>query len=136
MHPHPSFSRTLLCGSLCASTALGAITPATAQQDVLEQELSILADRFFLRFPKEARNEARSVDIMSAPPGEEEETRIVIDHGEERIVFFARELLMTGPAKLVAGWKEAIDPGGSQFVVEKAREHGPMSTAIYTAVNM
>ncbi len=90
-----------------------ATAPVRATSDSLTQELSILADRFHLTFPAEARNEARGVDIMSAPPGEEEETRIVLDQGEERMVFFARELGVLGTDDLAGDWIRLLGRSGA-----------------------
>lgn len=58
----------------------------------LDNKLSILNDKAFFLFPTEAKNEKQAVDIMSADPNENEETRIVFDNGDMRLVFFAQEL--------------------------------------------
>lgn len=58
----------------------------------LDNKLSILNDRAFFNFPTQAKNEKRSVDMMSADPNGNEETRIVFDNGNMRLVFFAQEL--------------------------------------------
>lgn len=111
--------------SLLATLSL--VTVATAQNGSLEQELSILSDRFHLSFPKEAKNEARAVDIMSAPPGEDAETRIVLDRGDERVVFFAQEMQTLGSPDLVAGWKRAIEePGADAFEVKSTRKEASL----------
>jgi hypothetical protein len=59
---------------------------------VLNKKLSILNDRAFLRLPDQAMNSSRSVDIMAADPNINAETRIVMDTGKYRLVFFAEEL--------------------------------------------
>jgi hypothetical protein len=61
----------------------------------LGNKLSILNDRSFLEFPATARNVARGADIMSAGPNADKETRIILDTGKQRLVFFARELFVT-----------------------------------------
>lgn len=117
----------LLCCGLLAGIAVN------AQTDSLVQELSILADRFFLHFPKEARNEAREVNIMSAPPGEEEETRIVLDRGDERVVFYARELNMLAPKDLAGVWEEAIEGGDPDaFAIGPEVKKGACGTVVYS----
>lgn len=58
----------------------------------LDNKLSILNDKAFFLFPTEAKNEKQAVDIMSADPNENEETRIVFNNGDMRLVFFAQEL--------------------------------------------
>lgn len=64
----------------------------------LDNKLSILNDRVFFNFPSEAKNEVRSVNIMSADPNKNMETRIVYDNGDKRLVFFAQELFALGDA--------------------------------------
>jgi hypothetical protein len=61
----------------------------------LDNRQSILNDRIFLQFPANARNVARGADIMSADPNRDKETRIILDTGKHRLVFFARELLVS-----------------------------------------
>jgi len=58
----------------------------------IDNKQSILNDKAFFYFPTEAKNEKRGVDIMSADPNANEETRIVFDNGDMRLVFFAQEL--------------------------------------------
>ncbi len=66
----------------------------------LDNKLSILNDKVFFYFPTEAKNEKRGVDIMSADPNENEETRIVFDNGDMRLVFFAQELFALADSDL------------------------------------
>lgn len=58
----------------------------------LDNKQSILGDRAFLTFPTAAVNSQRPTDIMSADHNKNEETRILLDIGKMRLVFFAREL--------------------------------------------
>lgn len=66
----------------------------------LDNKQSVLNDRAFFTFPTYADNIKRSVDIMSADPNANVETRIVLDIGEMRLVFFAEELYMLGDNNL------------------------------------
>ncbi|GAB2843372.1 hypothetical protein [Ferruginibacter profundus] len=59
-----------------------------------KNEISMLNGRFSFEFPDSAKNQARGVDIMSADPNENNETRVIYDIGSKRIVFFAEELQM------------------------------------------
>ena len=59
-----------------------------------KNEISMLNGRFSFIFPDSAKSEARGVDIMSADPNQNNETRVVYDIGSKRIVFFAEDLLM------------------------------------------
>lgn len=58
----------------------------------LTNKLSILKDRVFLTCPDSAKNIARANDIMEAPKSEENETRIVFDIKDMRLVIFAQEM--------------------------------------------
>src|ERR1044072_5052279 len=68
----------------------------------INNKQSILNDRAFFTFPTYATNEQRNVDIMSADPNTNEETRIVHDIGKMRLVFFAQELFSFADEDLLA----------------------------------
>ena len=65
-----------------------------------KNSLSLLNDRFYLTFPDSAKNIARGTDIMSADPNANNETRVIYDIGDKRIVFFAQELYLKTIDKL------------------------------------
>jgi len=67
----------------------------------LSNRQSILNGRVFLSFPDSAKNMARPVDIMSADRNTNSETRIILDIGDKRLVFFAQELFLLGDAKIL-----------------------------------
>src|SRR5215217_6981633 len=68
--------------------------------------ISMLNGRFSFVFPDSAKTQARGVDIMSADPNENNETRVVYDIGSKRIVFFAEELFIKSVDKLEKRLKE------------------------------
>lgn len=68
----------------------------------LDNKQSILNGKAFFQFPNEAKNVARQADIMSADPNTNKETRIILDIGNQRLVFFARELYVTSNDNLLA----------------------------------
>jgi len=74
----------LLVVNICLAQNLTKIT--------LTNKLQVLNGKAFFNFPNEAREEARSESIMAAPKNPNEETRIIYDNGEKRVVFFAQEL--------------------------------------------
>jgi hypothetical protein len=80
---------TILLAVFITSTALHS---QTLENIKLDNKQSILNNKVFFYFPTSAINEKRGVDIMSADPNENEETRIVFDNGDMRLVFFAQEL--------------------------------------------
>lgn len=59
-----------------------------------KNEISMLNGRFSFVFPDSAKNQARGVDIMSADPNDNYETRVIYDIDSKRIVFFAEEIFM------------------------------------------
>lgn len=85
----------------------------------VENKLSILNDRAFFNFPTNATNIKRGVDIMSADPNANEETRIVLDIGNMRLVFFAQELFAIGDKDLIT-------------TITQQNEQGKMKTKILT----
>ncbi len=68
----------------------------------LDQEVNVLNGRVSFKFPTEAVNSARGTGLMSADPNANEETRIMLDIGDNRVVFFARELYKTAGLDLLA----------------------------------
>ena len=74
----------------------------TKTPGALPNRVSILDGRAYLRFPAGAVSSARPVDIMSAKPDEQLETRVVMNFGEHRVVFFARELFRLADKQFVS----------------------------------
>src|SRR6185436_16735692 len=62
--------------------------------------LPILNGKAVFTFPAGAQNVKRDVDIMSADHNANEETRIIYDLGNKRLVFFAEELFALGEDQL------------------------------------
>jgi len=75
----------LLCAFCCA------VFGQNIKDIQLGPEVSILNNRVLLAFPLGSKNVARSGGIMSADPSQNQETRIILDIGKERMVFFAKE---------------------------------------------
>ncbi len=101
---------------LSVLTVLIALTFQTALGQNLDtikfdNKQSILNDRAFFNFPTYATNIKRGVDIMSADPNGNEETRIVLDMGEMRLVFFAQELFVLGDNDLLNTITKQNEPG-------------------------
>jgi hypothetical protein len=83
--------KKIITALLIALAAMMASRGQTLDKLTLGNKQSILNGRAFLYFPAEAKNEKRGVGIMSADPNENEETRIVFDTSDMRLVFFAQE---------------------------------------------
>lgn len=58
----------------------------------LTKQLSVLNGKAIFSFPTKANNIQREVDIMSADRNANEETRIILDINDMRLVFFVQEL--------------------------------------------
>ncbi len=76
----------------------------------LEKTLSILNDKLSFSFPASAINSPRVADIMAADPNVNRETRIIIDDGTRRLVFFAQELYAFGGNKLFDEISKETEP--------------------------
>lgn len=83
-----------------------------------DQKLSILDNKAFFLFPAAAVNIARQPDIMAASPDAAAETRIVMDIGEKRIVFFAEELYTTVGDNLATGMRSNL---GKDYIVKELK---------------
>jgi hypothetical protein len=90
----------MITSVLAASLSILSGLAQDTEQLKLDNKLSILNDRAFFTFPTEAKNSARGTDIMSADPNQNQETRIVLDIGKMRLVFFAQELYSLGDKDL------------------------------------
>lgn len=86
------FSGILACSLLLASNTFSQ-RPDTMQ---LDNPLPVLNGKAVFSFPKKAKNIQREVDIMSADRNANEETRIILDIDDMRMVFFAQELFALG----------------------------------------
>lgn len=71
--------------------ALGALVPQAA-----------LAGRISIGLPADAVSSARPHDIMSAPTGDDAETRFVLDRGDSRLVVFVAETFASPPPDLAS----------------------------------
>lgn len=77
-----------------ASGALGALALGT-------ERTALLGGRLSVRMPATAKVEQRGRSIMAAPEANEDETRIVLDAGEERLVLMTWELYALSGGDLV-----------------------------------
>lgn len=85
---------------LCAFTLVNAHSQ-NLDTVKIDHSLSVLNNRAFFNFPTYAANISRGADLMSADPNANVETRIVLDIGKMRLVFFAQELYTLGSEDLV-----------------------------------
>lgn len=67
----------------------------------LPNRLSLLNDRAQLSFPAAAQASARPTDIMAADANANRETRVVLNEGANRLVFFAQDLYARGDKALI-----------------------------------
>lgn len=85
-------NRTILLTAGCLFAVLCSFSQAFIGSAALTNKQSILNDRAYFLFPTAAENKARGTDLMSADPNRNNETRIVLDVKDMRMVFFAQEL--------------------------------------------
>ena len=104
--------RYLLLVLLCIPVAVYGQPDIAAIEPV--QKLAVLNNKAFFQFPTGAEQIARQTDIMSADPNAERETRVVLDVGEKRMVFFAEELYATAGDNLADGIRST---GGKDFTI-------------------
>ena len=83
-----------------------------------QNRIDLLNGRFSFVFPDSAKNIARGTDIMSADPNTNNETRVIYDIGDQRIVFFAEELYAKSHPQLEAEIKKQIS-ATNQFITKQ-----------------
>lgn len=76
----------------------------------LEKRITILNNKLFADFPAAAVASPRVADIMAADPNENRETRIIIDNGKMRLVFFAQEMFAYSGNTLFEDISKEIEP--------------------------
>ena len=97
--PLASLAPLLLAG------ALGRLEPSTA--------INLLGGRLVVTMPSEAKVEPRGHGIMSADAPAENETRVVLDAGEERLVVMANDLFATAGDDFVSPVKAELGSQGN-----------------------
>ncbi|WP_437797514.1 hypothetical protein [Sorangium sp. So ce693] len=95
--------------------------PAAPSIDFLGKRpaTSLLSGRLAVRLPEGARIEARARSVMAAAEPDEDETRVVLDAGDERFVIMAYELFALGGKDPEGGVRAAAAtdfPGGGATV--------------------
>ncbi len=95
---------------LMTGTAVFSQLTTPADSIRLEKKVSILNKKIFFDFPANATVSPRVADIMAADPNENRETRIIIDWGKMRVVFFAQELFALSDKNLFADISKEVEP--------------------------
>jgi hypothetical protein len=92
------------------------------QLELTDQPLELLNGRLTIRMPADAKLEARRENIMSASESAEEESRIVLDAGDERLVVMAYELFKTAGKDFQKQVKKMVDSWAMDGVTIEARK--------------
>ncbi len=100
-------SATLLFASFLLAAPIVFCQADTAK---LEKPISILNKKIFFNFPASAVVSPRVADIMAADPNENRETRVIVDNGKMRLVFFAQELFAYSGNTLFEDISKEIEP--------------------------
>ena len=120
-----------LTGTVSAAAAgagaLGKLQPAVTPVD-------LLAGRLRVRVPAGARNEARGHSIMAAPESAQQETRLVLDAGRERLVMMTYELFATAGNDLAAAVRRDLADGPAPQAVEALALPGLRAVTVVPAV--
>ena len=110
--------RTLLvCSLLAGGVAAGPAAAGKLGTLALEEKpTALLGGRIEARLPAGARIEARQANVASANPLTEEETRVVVDAGGERMMILAYELFARSTADALEPAVKArwADPGAGR----------------------
>ncbi len=97
------------------------------------QPTQLISDRLRIRAPKGATLESRAGNIMGAPPSSEEEMRLVIEQGEERLVVLVTELFALANEDLSADARQlalAMDSDGMHPMKVEALQLKPPLRAV------
>lgn len=97
----------------------------------LPNRLGLLNDRAQLSFPAAAKVSTRPTDIMAADANANRETRVVLDEGESRLVFFAQDLYAHGDKALVLSVltkKDAASKAKTTTLIDDGRLLAVLST--------
>lgn len=94
--------KTILFPGILISMILFAQLSFAQKPDTMKlvNPLPVLNGKAVFSFPKNAKNLQREVDIMSADRNANEETRIMLDIKDMRLVFFVQELFALGEDRL------------------------------------
>ena len=84
----------------------------------------LLADRLRIALPGEARVVPMPHDLMAAPASDEDETRVVLEDGDERLVVFAEELYALAGADFLGSVRHflAVADAGAPPRIERVAE--------------
>lgn len=94
------------------------------QLELVDWPLKLLNGRLTIRMPAGAKLEARHENIMSAAESAEEESRVVLDAGDERLIVMAYELLRTASKDFERQVKKMVDTwemGGARIEARESR---------------
>lgn len=95
---------------------------------LLNNTLPVLNGRAVFSFPENAANVKRSIDIMSADPNENEETRIVLDMDKMRVIFYAQELYTIADGDWKATVTKSSDAFSNKIISDKEELFAILST--------
>lgn len=82
----------LILSFLVENLAALSQVPSFADSTAPGKQLSILNNKYYFVFPSTAKITPRVADIMAADPNINRETRIMLEKGNQKLVFFAQEL--------------------------------------------
>lgn len=90
-----------------------------AKMHLQKKETELLDGRLTIRLPRRARVEPRKSSIMGAPKSSEDETRVVIETGKQKMVLMAFELFATGGADFDRSVREMLGEGEGDYEIKR-----------------
>lgn len=127
-------------------TIFAVFTPLQVQAGQLAKlplpaQLSLLGNKLVIRMPAGSHIEARGHSIMAAPEADADETRVVLDGGEERLVIMANEMhavagndFAKNVNRVIAEW-QAEDKNQSYTVAPDVISHDSLKLIVVTLKN-
>jgi hypothetical protein len=105
-----------------------------SKQKVAAQPTQLLAGRLTARLPASARLEARRRSIMAAPESGQDESRVVLEAGREKLVIMVYELFALAGDDLEASVKKTVkQQKGGELTVQKLAARGLQTVAVTLA---
>ena len=91
--------------------------PTPAQMELAPDSVDLLAGRLAIRVPTEARTEARRAGIMAAAESVEQESRIVLDYGPQKMVLMVSETFSRATSDFEAAVQKKMGPTSKRVAV-------------------
>src|ERR1035441_5781597 len=103
--------------------------PAPAEMELASEPVDLLAGRLATRVPTEGKTEARRASIMAAAESVEQESRIVLDYGPQKMVLMVSETFSRASSDFEAAVQKRMAPTSQKVAVWDL--HSPLRGVAY-----